>query len=284
MTRIGKIQFLGLLMLTAAIGAFAGGTWEADGDGYHRIPDIGTFQGVVNATAADVIIRSGAEHSIRTTGDSTVLQHFQVDVKDGQLRIRNPWRPWYLLSYVRGRQILLEVTAPEVSSVKVTGSGKVTVEDPMSGDTLYLRTTGSGGLTATGNADFIEITINGSGDIEFAGSCEEADLGLTGPGELDLELEARAIEARVTGSGDISIGGSAGELRLRLTGPGRFQGDDFTATTADITIHGSADAILAVEQELTARLTGSGDLRLTEGSPEIESRTTGRGRVIIAGE
>jgi hypothetical protein len=266
-------------MLAAAVGAFASGTWEADGDGYYRIPIIGEFKGVVNSTPADVIIRAGADYSIRAKGDSRILRHFVFDVRDGRLRIRNPWRPWYLFALLRYHEIFVEVTVPELNSVASTGAGNVRVEDLMRGDTLELRTTGPGSISAQGDADVIKITVTGSGDINFVGSCDKADLALSSPGDVHISLSAQAIAAEITGAGDVDIGGSAEELHLRLAGPGQFRGSGFTASKADITINGSGDAVLVVEQELEARLTGSGDLRLVAGSPVIDAKTTGIGRV-----
>jgi putative autotransporter adhesin-like protein len=285
MTRIGKIQLLATLMLAAAVVVCAGGARQTDGDGFQQIPGIREFDGIVNTTRADVIIRVEQGFSVRARGDSRVLEQYRFDVQGGRLRIRNPWRPWYILSAGRDHAVLVEVTMPRLSSLRLTGSGDARVEGTIHADTLTFRTTGSGGISANGHADVLEITITGSGDTEFAGSCDEADIDLAGSGELRLALEARAVEARISGSGDVGVRGSAGDIRLQLVSSGEFRGENFTATTANVTITGSGDASLAVQRELSARLSGGGDLLLTDGSPEIDLRTTGSGRVVeMAGE
>ena len=163
---------LGSFILVSAAGVFAGDSWTSDGEGGFRINDIGYFEGVMNATPAEVIIHIGAAHSVQAHGSKRVLRHFQIDVRDGQLRIRNPWRPWFLLNFFRDREILIEVAVPELSSVKATGSGDVMVQDSVRGDALHLRTTGSGNVSAYADVGGLEISITGSGDIDIVGSTE----------------------------------------------------------------------------------------------------------------
>ena len=280
MAKKQKMLVLTGIMLISAVGLHASGYWEIDGDGYQPIPHIGSFDGVVNATPADVLIGKGREHSVKALGDRRIVRHFEVDVKDGQLRIRNPWKPWNLLSIPQYRRIRFEVTMPELRSVRATGSGNITVRDTVNGDSLYLRTTGTGDITANGNTDVVEIAITGSGDIRFSGRCGEADIALSGTGDLSTDIAAGAITARATGSGSIQIRGSAESIQLRLSGTGEFRGNNFTAKNADITITGSGDGILAVNQDLETRLTGTGDFRLMGGYPNINARTTGIGRVV----
>ena len=259
---------------------FERGSYDAGDFAGDNFREIGSFSGVVNTTPADVIIRPGSEYSIKAAGDRRGLRHYRIDIKDDRLRIRNPWRPWHLFTVIRDRDVRFEITAPELSLVTVAGSGDVHVEGLMLTDNITLRTTGSGDIAAEGDGEDLAISITGSGDISFSGSCNEADLSLNSSGKLDITLRAVKLGARITGAGDIAIKGSADELELRLTGSGKFEGSNFTSSSADITATGAGDAILTVEQSLKAKLSGSGDIRLVGGQPEIEEKSTGSGRVI----
>jgi hypothetical protein len=97
---------------------------------------------------------------------------------------------------------------------------------------------------------------------------------------LHLELQARRLNASISGSGDIVARGTADETELKMSSSGRFEGSSFTTGTAKVSQTGAGDAILAVENDLTVRLTGSGDFIIAGGSPDIDSTIRGSGRVV----
>jgi hypothetical protein len=281
MTTRWKIAAVLLLFLFVTTGIFARGSYEFSSEGFTEIPNLERFDGVVNTTAADVVVRVGDEYRVRAQGDPDILEQFEFEVRGGELRIRRPWRPWWFLEFRGERDVFVEISMPVLQSVTLTGSGDLRVEGEIHADDLSLRTTGSGSIDAHGQASSLEITMTGSGDTMFTGECHEADVRLSGSADLIIELEAEVIEARITGSGDIDMEGSAGRIELDLTGPGEFRGERFMAQIADVRITGSGEAFLAVEQHLTSRLTGSGDVILVNGDPTIESSRTGVGRVVV---
>lgn len=98
-----------------------------------------------------------------------------------------------------------------------------------------------------------------------------------------FEVTAPSLSSvKAAGAGDVSVADwiTGDELALRLSGPGEFLGSGFEARTAGITITGTGDARVSVEKVLKARLTGGGNPQLTGGKPEIDTKTTGRGRVL----
>lgn len=268
------------MLLVAVSAAFARGHYEYDRDGFVEIPGLRGFSGVTNTTGADVVVTLGGEYSVRARAESDVLDRLEFDVRDDELRIRQPWRPWSVFTLARDRDARIEVTMPDLESVRLTGGGDLVVEGAIDARSLTLRTTGAGSIEAYGNAGRLDISATGGGDITFDGECESATFLLTGLANLFTDLRANSIDARITGSGDIEISGSANRLDLVLTGPGDFGGNMFDVQTASITITGSGNAFLAVERSLEARLTGAGDVVLTDGDPAVDARTTGMGRVV----
>jgi len=285
---IQKVRAVALIacLALASVSAYAGRDGRTTVEG-QLIAVSQDFNGVRNTTAARVIVRVGAEHSVRVTGENRALDRLFVEVDEGVLKIRRPWRPWNPATYLpfeSDREVLVEVTMPELNSVTLTGSGSAMVEGMIRTDRLDLRTTGPGRISATGDVHVLDVSITGSGDIDFRGTADEATVSLTGPGDLYLDLDAGRIEARTTGSGDIILLGSARTLALKIRDGGRFDGEHFITDTAEITISGSADALLQVRRELDARLTGGGDIRLVGRAPTIVATTTGSGRVITESE
>jgi len=269
-----------LVLLLATTSAFADGNSEIDRNGFVDIPGLRGFHGVANTTAADVVVRLGDEYTVRARGDSAILDHYEFDVRNGDLRIRRPWRPWRWFGYVREGRVRIEVTMPEIDSITLTGAGDLVVDGRIESHDLSLRTTGAGSIEVRADVSRLDISITGAGDIDFSGSCDDAEFTLTGPGDLIASLGAGMIRGRVTGAGDVRIEGSADRLDLTLTGPGDFDGDAFAVRVADVTVTGAGSAFVSVEQTLEARLTGPGDVVLTGGDPAIDSRTTGVGRVV----
>ena len=269
-----------VVVLATATTTFAGGRSEIDRGGFVDIPGLRGFDGVANTTAADVVVRLGDQYSVRASGDAEILEQYEFDVRNGDLRIRRPWRPWRWFGFVREGRVRIEVTMPEIDSITLTGAGDLVVDGRIESHDLSLRTTGAGSIDVRANVSRLDISITGTGDIEFSGSCDDAEFTLTGPGDLIATLDAGMIRGRVTGAGDVRIEGSADRLDLTLTGPGDFDGDAFAVRVADVTVTGAGSAFLSVEQTLEARLTGPGDVVLTGGDPAIDSRTTGVGRVV----
>lgn len=281
-----KHTFILAALVTFVAGTtFAGGDTEADRDGFSRIAVRGEFTGVLNTTAADVVIESGSDYSVRARGDSRALSYLEFDVEDGDLRIRNPWRPWRIRSLFalnEIRRIVVEVTLPQLESVRLTGSGDARVVDEIQPRRLELRTTGPGNIRVEADTRTLDISITGSGDIEFDGRADFAEIRLTGPGDLHLSLDAETVEATVTGSGDIFADGTADMLDLSLSGPGDFDGEGFQTKEAIVSITGSGDVTVDVDDSLEARLTGPGDLVLGGSPSVVNASTTGSGRVVSA--
>ncbi len=124
------------------------------------------------------------------------------------------------------------------------------------------------------------LSLSGSGAIisENVLEVNDLDLNVSGSGTLDLAIEADDVHADLSGSGDIRLEGVANDLRYRVSGSGDLHAFGLITQTADITISGSGDAEVFVEEFLDVRISGSGDVYY-KGDPRIESKTSGSGRV-----
>ena len=128
----------------------------------------------------------------------------------------------------------------------------------------YLRLSGSGDLTVTGNvvATNLDLNISGSGSIV-----------------VPSVTVANKIDAVISGSGSMSVlGGSAKNEELRISGSGKFIVDAVAAENAIITISGSGDAQVKLSQTLDASISGSGSVYY-RGNPLITTHISGSGKV-----
>ncbi|NUQ24329.1 MAG: DUF2807 domain-containing protein [Saprospiraceae bacterium] len=198
------------------------------------VPD---FTGIDVRMSARVFVRQGDDFEVTVEGKQNIIDELERDVHNGVWKIE-------IDRCVRDvGDLTIFITMPDITSLKMSGSGDIVSEN-----TLLV--------------DDIEIEISGSGDI-------------------DLSLEADEINSRISGSGDLIFEGLADELDLAITGSGDLRAFGLTLRTADINISGSGDAEVFVNELLIVRISGSGDV-FFKGDPILDVTITGSGRVVDA--
>jgi len=140
-------------------------------------------------------------------------------------------------------RVTVYITMPEIEGLGVSGSGKAEIKDAVKTDDLGLSVSGSGKIfTGTIAVNNLKCSISGSGDINVGGGNAE--------------------------TGDISISGS-----------GNYTGETAKIKSADISISGSGNCMINVSESLEAHVSGSGNVTYTGGSPKIDARVSGSGKV-----
>jgi polyisoprenoid-binding protein YceI len=142
-------------------------------------------------------------------------------------------------------------------------SGKVTIRIPIE-EISSLILSGSGKIKSqkTITSNRFKTVISGSGDI-------------------DLEVEATSVEGTLTGSGDLHLSGKTERVEFQITGSGDITAQDLKAQTGQAQIAGSGDIEMHATETLNGSITGSGDL-LCYGSPERQvTKVTGSGDITI---
>lgn len=124
---------------------------------------------------------------------------------------------------------------------------------------------GSGNLKSTDAlvADELEVSLSGSGNAFF------------------YNVVADRLDLSMSGSGDLTIrGGTIGKVALRQSGSGNLKAIDLEAEDAQIDKSGSGNATLTVNQSLSVKASGSGNVDY-KGNPSLNDiRMTGSGRVV----
>jgi DUF4097 and DUF4098 domain-containing protein YvlB len=139
--------------------------------------------------------------------------------------------------------IRITVHAPGVHSLRLSGSGILTVPGDFSPTNADLRLSGSGKIKMNSiNTDILEIRLSGSGKIEVLdGSAVNEIIAVSGSGDVDLQnVEGEKANTQTSGSGNIKLNAS---------------------------------------KELEVKISGSGDVYYT-GNPEINVSVSGSGRLI----
>lgn len=202
------------------------------------------FDRVVLEGPDNVTVQAGKGFSVSATGDSSVLDRLEIEVRNGRLEVgrKRDRSNWGWNSGRRGAAII--VTLPALAGVSLSGSGDMTVD--------------------RAQAPAFGASLAGSGDMKIgAVETQKLDLSLAGSGDIQLGGRAQSADISIAGSGDIDAGG------LR-------------AESAEISIAGSGNVRAGVSRAAGISLVGSGDVDIL-GNPTCKISKLGSGEVRCTG-
>ena len=200
--------------------------------------DLRGFNKVSFALSGDVFISLGNTFSVELEGDRDYLREVKTELVGNELRIRRD--KWFDSG---NRRVTVRITMPALEGISVSGSGRVTVNDPLRGDEL-------------------DVAISGSGRA------------------LLRDVALGEVECSISGSGSLNIDGNGTirELDLSISGSGGYQGETTGINVLDARISGSGSCDCHVTEMLRASISGSGDI-LYSGNPKIDAAVSGSGKV-----
>ncbi|MBN1262325.1 MAG: DUF2807 domain-containing protein [Anaerolineae bacterium] len=255
----GILVLLASFIMMGAAGCTLGSLGFIRGSGHvvEETFEVQDFTGVTLAGIGTLSIEQGETEQLRVEAEDNLIPYIETEIHNGALTIR-----FQEFTHIRPtRPINFFLTVKALEDLTLAGSGDIIVKD-LEAQTFHARLNGSGKLVmAALEADHAIVAINGSGNIEIA------------------TLTAAALRARSSGSGDIDIaGGTVTEQDVTLTGSGNFRATALQSDRATIHITGGGNTTVRVRETLNASIAGSGSVRYV-GTPAVESRVTGSGRV-----
>lgn len=185
---------------------------------------VAPFDQITTSGPQDVEIAIGEEFSVRSEGPPQALALLEAVVENGRLTIR-PREDFNWGNWRRLEPAKFFVTMPVLKGVTTAGSGDVRVD-------------------------------------RIEGESFEGKVG--GPGEIAIaELKVDEADFTVAGAGNLVAAGTARETRVTIAGAGEVKAGGLRSDTASITIGGSGDVALTVEEEAKVSITGSGDVDIS---------------------
>lgn len=186
--------------------------------------DLAPFTSISTSGPQNVAVTQGGVQSVSAGGAPEALGQLDVTVADGTLTIR-PKRQHRGFNWRRLASITFHITVPRLEAASLAGSGNLRVD----------RVAGS----------------------SFAGS-------LLGPGDLTIgSLQVEKVDLSLAGSGNLAAGGRASEARLSIAGSGNIAAAGLHSRKAAISIGGSGDAALTVDDDARIAILGSGDVAIS---------------------
>jgi hypothetical protein len=201
------------------------------------------FNAVELGGSFDVYLTQGATESVKVEAPSNVIDHIITEVSNGVLKIYNKNENNFHWGDLFGnhRKIVIYVTAREVNSVSVSGSGDMFFRDGIHSNSLKLRVSGSGDMVG--------------------------------------KVDAKSLETSVSGSGDVKISGHADNSTVSVVGSGDFEGRNLITANTAVRVSGSGDASISASNRVDASVSGSGDIRYTGGAKIVSSAKSGSGDI-----
>ncbi len=232
--------------------------------------NVANFSRVLLALPADVVLTQSNTESLSIAADDNLLPLMSTRVENGELVIEGDKNRGF--STRNGIKIRLNVKS--LNGITIKGSGDIH-GDQLNTDKFDLAIMGSGDVRFKSiRADQFKLSIKGSGDVTVSTlDSKSVDAAIHGSGDIRLPaLQAKTVNFSVNGSGDIQASGSADKVDVEINGSGDVSTRRLVAREANVRISASGDAAVHASEKLTARVSGSGDIRYA-GSPATVDRT-----------
>lgn len=184
---------------------------------------VSNFSGIAIGGSLKVYVKLGNTESLRLEGDQDAIDQLITEVKNGTLNIRpkgTQWKEWF--KKFNNAKVTAYITAKKLTSLAVSGSGSIDVEQAINADSFSSAISGSGNIKATVNTQNFESSISGSGSLNISGKSKKADVAISGSGNFNgRAFSADNVEAHVSGSGSMYIG-AKDSLTAAISGSGNI--------------------------------------------------------------
>ncbi len=201
------------------------------------------FNGVHVGGSFDVYITQGTTESVKVEAPEDVIDRVITEVDGGVLKIYNKerygwdWGNWF----GHHKKIVIYVTAKDLNSIAISGSGDVYFKEGITTNSLKLK-------------------ISGSGDI----------LG---------KVDVKTLGSSISGSGDMKLSGKAEISTVTVVGSGDFMAGNLLTASSQVHVSGSGDARINASSKVDASVSGSGDIRYTGNATSVWKKKSGSGDI-----
>ncbi|KRB53483.1 head GIN domain-containing protein [Flavobacterium sp. Root186] len=181
----------------------------------------GDYDGIKISGFFDVNLVAGKEGKISIKGEENLLSSIKVEVEDNTLKI-------YIESFKNirpssGKSIEITVPFDKISNIALSGSGNIQSKDVIKSDKLLAKLSGSGNFNLAIDSNEFELNLSGSGNVNLKGIADNFTTKLSGSGDIDAgSLKSKNVDVNVSGSGNSKVTCND-KLTARVSGSGNIK-------------------------------------------------------------
>lgn len=129
--------------------------------------------------------------------------------------------------------------------------------------------------------DLKSLGLSGSGSIIAKGTqnVDEFSVGLSGSGDIIAKVKTKKTTASISGSGDIQLSGNTEDFKVGIAGSGDIKAYELIAKNAEISVSGSGDTQITVQEILQGSVAGSGDIYYKGNPSKVKVNSAGSGEI-----
>lgn len=171
---------------------------------------IGNFKEITMSTVADIYFyQEKGSPTLTIKGEKEMVDLIKTSTENGVLKIYTTEKDF---NNNGKKRVKIELSAPSVEKISVTGVGDVYMENPVSLDNLHLRLSGVGNMYIKKlSCNELSVSLSGVGNIDLAGKCKYANLKMQGVGHIDCRRLTGQTTSKATGVGSIKT--ANGEIK-----------------------------------------------------------------------
>lgn len=187
----------------------------------------------------DVDLVSGKEGKIIVKGEENLLPSIKVVVEDNTLKVYVEKNTNIRPS--AGKKIQITIPFEKISEVSLAGSGDIQSKDTIKNDKFLAK--------------------------------------LSGSGNFDLAVDSNNLELNLSGSGNVQLKGNTNNFTTKLSGSGDINAANLKSKNVDVNVSGSGNSRVNCNESLTARVSGSGDIKYTGNPEKRDVKVSGSGKI-----
>src|SRR5215204_524632 len=192
---------------------------------------LSNFTAINFGVPGDLYYTQDSVYKIEIQAQENIVREIETYLVGSELKIR-------VHDHVNLRaseDIRINISAPSISALSLSGSGNLKVVQPYRPSNTTLVVSGSGTMTVNQvETDNIDATVSGSGELMvFNGIAKHEDADISGSGRIDLlGITAKTARTQISGSGSIKLY-VTDELNSKISGSGSvyYQGNPVVNTT-----------------------------------------------------
>lgn len=187
---------------------------------------VSNFTKIALIGSNDVIYTQGNTTSVKVVGKASDVDNILTTVEQGTLVIKTSARggTFGFKFGSSGDDVKVYVTSPDLTQIRLQGSGDFKAPRKIDSDNLAVTLVGSGDIDLRNViCDNFTLDVRGSGDVEVDKlCCAKSLISIRGSGDIEInEEKVTTTNAEVYGSGDIALHlNQCGTVNCKVFGSG----------------------------------------------------------------